>query len=271
MPPVAQAQLRVEVPFGAPDVRVPSALGSSYMDPESGTQHAELGPVKELQLRWPSGTAETPAISPWTCSRHVAEGPAQGPAGRRDAGNADCTCRRPRGPSRKSNCVWTRDLRLVAEPSSPEFEWTEVPAGDPGDVLVTIRLRTPVENELTLHLRFHLTNTTGLGNVSLPRLEAVEGRTTRRSLGGERLAGPRIHGRHVRRARPLDAAEFLTMWGDAESAPNLCYRVSAEDPGWSLATRSRQPRSESRQTVDVSVQDARIPDPAGCGDRHDQW
>ncbi len=50
------------------------------------------------------------------------------------------------------------------------------------DGLVTIRWREPSKTAPTLRLQFHVTNTTGLGNVSLPRLEFVDGRVTQRWL-----------------------------------------------------------------------------------------
>jgi hypothetical protein len=143
-------------------------------------------------------------------------------------------------------------LRLFAE-QSPELEWVEEPAAESGDGLVTIRWREPSKTAPTLHLQFQVTNTTGLGNVSLPRLEFVDGRVTQRWLAVSVSPDLEFASSTSDLLSAMDASEFLTAWGEAESAPSLCYRVSAEDPGWSLAIRSRQSRSESRQSVDVSV------------------
>lgn len=256
VPPVARSELQVELPSGASGVRVASARGSSYVNPETGTQHTDLGPIKDLELRWPSGAADNAAPQPMDVQQlmwlkvHPKDQP--------DTVMLETKLRAQATARRIDRLTLRIDprLRLVTDSGPPPYEWSETPATDSGDRMVTIRLHRPVENELNLHLRFHVTNTTGLGNVSLPRVEPAEGRLTRRSLAVSVSPDLEFTAGTSDVLSPLEASEFLALWGEAESAPNLCYRISAEDPGWSLATRSRQPRSESEQTVEIVASQA---------------
>ena len=151
------------------------------------------------------------------------------------------TCALTRG------CVWCRRVER------PEFDIVEPsPIGSDPEIL-TVRFRERVEDEFILPLQFVMTSTSGLGNLSLPRLDPVQGRVTRRWLAVSVAPDVEYSPGVSPALRPLEAAEYLSAWGDAEAAPNLCYRLAADDPAWSLATRSRQPRTESKQRLDVSV------------------
>ncbi len=116
-----------------------------------------------------------------------------------------------------------------------------------------VKLSEPVEREFTLHLQFWIMNTTGLGNLSLPRLEILDSRVQRRWLAVSVAPDLEYNAAVSDTLTPMDAAEFLAVWGEAESAPNLCFRMEADDPMWSISTRSRQSRSESQQQLDVSI------------------
>ena len=88
--------------------------------------------------------------------------------------------------------------------------------------------------------------------MSLPRLEFVDGRVTQRWLAVSVSPDLEFTASTSDLFSPLDPPEFLTAWGEAESALSLCYRVSAEDPGWSLATRSdRHDRNHVSRSMSV--------------------
>ncbi len=252
VPPVARARLLVESPFGAPDVQAPSAVGSSQIDPGSGRPLVELGPTKELWLRWPSGAAESASPQPMDVQQLMWL--KVDPKSQPDAVVLEARLRvqAPARPIEEIQLHVDSRLRWMAEPDAPAYEWSEEPTSDPGEVVATMRLHAPITNQAILPLRFHMTDTTGLGNVSLPRLECVSGRTTRRALAVSVAPDVEFTAGMSDVFTPLDAAEFLTLWGETDSAPNLCYGVPADDPGWSLATRLRPPRSESRQEVTLS-------------------
>ena len=81
--PAACAHLQIEVPFGAPGIQLPSALGSVSVDPVTGVHQAELGPVKQLELRWRPGPVEDIAPRPTDVQQlDVAQSTSQGSAGR---------------------------------------------------------------------------------------------------------------------------------------------------------------------------------------------
>jgi len=252
VPPVAQARLEVEAPFGAPDVRVPGAVGSSYVDPESGVRHTELGPLKELTLGWPA-TADQPAPQQTDVQQLIWL--RLHPADQREVVivESQFQMRSAVRPIEEVKLRVDPRLRLISEPAAPSFEWLEAPDPQTGDVVLTLRVPGPATNELKVRLRFLLTNTTGLGNVSLPRLEPLEGPASDRWLAVSVSPDVEFAAGTSEMFKPMDAAEFLAMWGAAESAPNLCYRILAEDPGWSIATRSRQPRSQANQSVAISI------------------
>jgi hypothetical protein len=117
------------------------------------------------------------------------------------------------------------------------------------DVLV-LQLARPIREEAVAEAQFLLQGTYGLGNVRLPRLEAIGANVNRRllavSIDPAFDYDPRLEGEIA----PAAVADFLGHWGaDAPAQPALAYQLSHGDVGWSLATRRRQ----SRLRVDQST------------------
>ena len=108
----------------------------------TGVPQADLGPVKQLELRWRPGTVDDVAPRPtdvqqlmWLKVR---------PKGQPEAVVLDAMFRM-QAAGRQIDEVKLRvdsRLRLLAE-QSPAFEWVEEPAVDSDDGLVTIRWREP--------------------------------------------------------------------------------------------------------------------------------
>lgn len=251
--PVATARLLMEVPVGAPEVHVPSAHGTSQVNPETGVVVVALGPARQLEMRWQAKPSDDQITRPIDVQQLVWL--KVHPKGNPEAVLLDTLFRLESAGRPLEQIAMRLDARLrLQSDQGDEVDWTHEPVVGTEDNLLTVRWKDPLKSVRQLRLQFLVADTTGLGNVSLPRLEFTDGLVTRRWLAVSISPDLEFTPNTSDFYRPLDAAEFLAVWGEAEAAPNLCYRVAAEDPSWSLATRSRQSRSEARQAVDVRIE-----------------
>ena len=251
--PVATARLFLEVPVGAPKVQVPSAQGTSQLNPETGVVITALGPARQLEMRWQAKPLDDQVTRPIDVQQLVWL--KVHPKGNSEAVLLDTLFRLESSGRPLEQIAMRLDSRLrLQSDHGDEVDWTHEPVAGTEDNLLTVRWRDPLKSVRPLRLRFLVADTTGLGNVSLPRLEFTDGLVSRRWLAVSISPDLEFTPNTSDFYRPLDAAEFLAVWGEAEAAPNLCYRVAAEDPSWSLATRSRQSRSEANQAVDLRIE-----------------
>ena len=250
--PVATARLLLELPVGAPEVLVASALGTSQISPETGVVTTALGPARRLELRWQAKPLDDQVTRPIDVQQSIWL--KVHPKGNPESVLLDTQFRLESTGRPLEQVAMRLDSRLrLQSDHGDEVEWTHEPIAGTEDNLLTVRWKDPLKSVRRLRLVFLVADTTGLGNVTLPRLEFTEGLVTRRWLAVSVSPDLEFTPNMSDFFQPLDAAEFLAVWGEAEAAPNLCYRVAAEDPSWSLATRSRQSRSETTQAVDMRI------------------
>ncbi len=253
IPPLSRAQLRIEKPFDAPDIEVLAAFGEAGIVAEAGERLVELGPVPSLGMRWAAGQEQRVGRRQldvqqlnWLKLR---------PKDHLDSVILDVKLRIQPSGDTLQQVVLRADprLRLLPTKDNHDVEIRTSGAGDGSPVTLTVRLRQPIEQDLLLHLQFWIVNTAGLGNVSLPRLEVMGARVARRWLAVSVAPDLDFTPGLSELLNPMETSEFLTAWGEAELAPNLCYRMEADDPMWSIGTRAREPRSEAQQRLDISV------------------
>ena len=223
------------------------------MNTEFGEQHAELGPTSVLHLEWPTGSDPSSSNRPidlqqllWLKVR-----PKEYPR----AVVLDARFRITAPTRREDTLQLMVDprLQLIPQPAGSKLDVAVHADEEGGKRIVAVRFREPIGEESLVHLRFLVERTTGLGNLSVPSLRPLNGRVTRRSLAVSLSSDLEYTPDPSQRLQPMDAAEFLSAWGEAESAPSVCYRLAEDDPYWFLAVRPRVVRSESRQQLDVSI------------------
>ncbi len=253
IPSLSRAQLRIETPFDAPDIEVMAAVGEAGIVAEAGERLVELGPVKSLGMRW--GSNQEQRGGPQKLDVQQLNWLKIRPKDHPDSVILDTIFRIQYSGDRLQQISLRVDPQLRLLPltadQSVEIETNEVRDGSP--VSLIVRWRQPVEQDFPLHLQFLVVNTAGLGDLSLPRLEVVDARVARQWLAVSVASDLDFASGMSEMLTPMDAAEFLTAWGEAELAPNICYRMEADDPVWSITTRPRQPRSEAQQRLDISV------------------
>ncbi len=98
-------------------------------------------------------------------------------------------------------------------------------------------------------MTFLLTETSGIGNFRLPRLEVAGAASSKRLLAV--TLDPTLHfeeqlGDDV---KPQSAADFLAAWGPASQEPQLVYAIPRGIAAWLLATRPPEARNVVEQAT----------------------
>jgi len=124
-----------------------------------------------------------------------------------------------------------------------------------GDVqAIQITLAEPLSTEVTLRASFALNDTSGIGHLTLPRLEAVADRTTRRWLAVS-ASDPLQASVSTQPAEEVTRQEFAAAWGD-DDLPTVAYRLADNAP-LALDVLPRPPRIAARQVVTFGLAAAR--------------
>ncbi len=197
VPPVAQSQLYIESPSDAPPIEVTSAVGDERTDPENGERLVELGPARQIAIRWLDGTADRvstrqPDVQQlmWLKVR---------PKGRPDAVVLDTKLRIESATGSLGPISLHTDARLRLLPLTDEegVEIVDRTGDDRTSTELQVKLHDPTQREATVHLQFWILNTTGLGNLSLPRLEILDAPRRAAVAGHQRRARPGVQRRSV--------------------------------------------------------------------------
>ena len=142
-------------------------------------------------------------------------------------------------------------VRLLADPRLRLLPATGAPSpvaavhtvpGNPQKIDLEFASSTP--DHVDIELSFLLTGTSGVGNVRLPRLETSGIRATRRWLA---VSGkiPPCNMEQGEDAKPLEIADYLAAWPQADSRPQAAYSIQRGEPMWHVATSptNRKPPS----------------------------
>lgn len=253
IPVIAQSELHVQSVPGAPPVDVVSAGGSLYVNPELGEQHAELGPAPVLELRWPSGRETLVPSRLWDVQQlcWLKVRPKDHPQGVL----LDVRLRVSEPAPSTTPLELAVDPRLKLIPAAASLAWSVTQYSDlaTGENRLSIQSLGRGADDPLIPLQFSVEHTTGLGQLTLPPLQPLNGRVARRWLAISVAPELEYATGTSESLQPLDAAEFLALWGDAESAPSACFRSATADPRWELTVRPRKPRTEARQQCELSV------------------
>lgn len=248
IPKLANSILELAVPADAPPLELPGANGEIHFDKERGQLKAHLGPSERLSVRWstPSG--------PETASPNLEVEELMWMKVRPGTTVVDARFKYKVLSGRVQQLRLLTDPRLRALPptssTSPVAAMHTVP-GEPQRI--EIELKRPVVDQVTLELSFLVTNTSGVGNLRLPRLESSQARATRRWLAAsvDPALQPKIQAGED--SRTIELAEFAAAWGDAEASPQAAFAIPRGEPIWVLATQPSEPRVTVEQVTALSL------------------
>lgn len=242
IPRLARSQLILKGPADADDVQIPRALGR-VVATVPGEWHVHLGPTGRLAVQWPSGETTMAATS--------------------DVEVAQLVWWKIRPSAVTAEAVWKfrsggaplREVRLIAD---PRLRLLPLAADQPiaeqssrsGDDVQSIHfiLKEPHEREVTLRTSFSLEGVSGVGDLILPRLEAVADRTTRHWLGVSTSSTLAASLDSQVAAEPVSAQEFVNTWGEGEP-PSIALRAPAQRSPVILHVQPRPPEVSARQAL----------------------
>lgn len=247
---VIGAQIRVPVVAGsrvlvppltpADTITIPSALGEEQPAADAVWQ-AELGPAESLAVRWtraatdPVAVVEAEQLLLWRFkpSSVVVEGKWQ--------------FRPLAGKLREVVLRADPRLRLlpIGNGASVVRQWSE--EGETN--LHHFVLDKAYSGEVTMTASFLLAGSTGIGNLSAPRLEPVADRTTRDWQAAWTAPGLQWSGQ----PGTLPASEFLQAWGDQAVTPLQAFRHAADSPRPTLAVTAVQTRLKAEEHIEWSL------------------
>ncbi|HVU86672.1 MAG TPA: hypothetical protein VHD36_05095 [Pirellulales bacterium] len=247
IPPVPHATVIVQLPANLSSVDVPSALGVSALSEDGRTFVAELGATDRLTVRWArtrqprttnvAGDAETwlwLQVQPASVIMHA----------RLDL----------KGLKAPLSELWLSvDPRLRALPvvdRSGTVASVQPVAGDPQTVRV--ELARPVTDHATVPVSFLLVGSSGIGQLSLPRIEPQGLHVGKRVLAisvepALEFSVPPPEAKSV-----MNVGEFLAHWGGAPTPPQSVIQLDPDEP-WTLSTRPRNSSVLAQQRLSLSV------------------
>ncbi|HIN95236.1 MAG TPA: hypothetical protein EYN03_06300, partial [Planctomycetes bacterium] len=127
-----------------------------------------------------------------------------------------------------------------------------------GDInTILIELAEPMERDFTLPISFYMNETSGVGQLQMPTLEAVADRVVSRQLGVSVSDRLQWEASPLTKLQQLTPEQFAKKWG-APDPPDLALRLAREEGQWKLSTRRRVADTTATQQLDVEVGDKRL-------------
>jgi len=241
VPPVARARLELALPPHAPAITVASARGPVL----TGLQRlvADVGGAERLSVSWPEAATGDAAGRPWEVEElfwlKIAPGSVV----------MEVQLTYESVGSELRHLLWEGDPGLRRVESPPGVEIALVP-GEPQRRRVT--LDPPARDRATIRARFLVTETSGVGNLRMPRFESCTGRIARRWLAvsfDPALAHEIVAARPL---APVAVTDFLAAWGNDAPAPAMARRLPEDGQPWSIATKPSEPETTVGQMVVLS-------------------
>lgn len=252
IPPVPTGSLNLRVPSDVSGIEIPGAVGPLNWSETRDSLSAKLGPASRLTIRWPQKTGDSaPMVDVgellWLKVRPGSV-----------VVDAQLEYHVRDGQVRQLLLAADRRFRLIPPgPDSLIARSHRLPGlGDMADSPQTIQLELsqPIQDQLTLAISMLLTETSGIGNIRLPKLEPLGAHSQRRWLAVSVDSGLELEIQGDEDLERVDVADFTASWGKHDSPPLLAYQLSSEDAAWSLATRPREPHTTVKQALALSFE-----------------
>ncbi|HJT31499.1 MAG TPA: hypothetical protein VJ783_05565 [Pirellulales bacterium] len=259
VPRVPSARLEVTAPPEAMPIQATGARGATTVAGDGRQVSVELGPIDQLAVRWLQKNLAADPVAEVEELLWLKIQP----------GSVVLDVRL----NYKLDSGVLRRVELAADPrlwripgsegDTPAFSEVVLPS-DPlaasGPQIVQLDLETPVSDQLSLNLSWLLTGSSGVGNLRLPSFQVVGARPTKRWLAVTVDSGLEYDIHNDERLEGLPPADFAAAWGGPDTASlrdALAYRLTEAETGWSLATRTRQPRTTAKENLVLSFDRAR--------------
>jgi len=248
IPALASATLDLLVPPDAPAIELPTASGRIQIRKERGEISASLGSTDRLAVRWPIAGGMEGAAANLDVEELIWVKVRPGTT----VIDAKFKYRVLAGRVQQIRLLTDPRLRLLPSLAerSPIAAVHTVP-GDPQKI--ELELARPVSDQVVIDLSFLVTNTSGVGNLRLPRLESSGARAAKRWLAVTVDAALQRRIQAGEDARTMDIPEFVTAWGSAETKPQDAYAIPRGEPVWVLSTQPNEPRTTVEQALAYSL------------------
>ena len=256
IPRLATSRLELSLPAGAPPIEVPSAAGSITVDKDPPRLVAELGPADRLSVRWQGGARGGGAATAVDVEQLTWVRVSPGSVA------VDAKFKFKIIEGRIHQVQLTADPRLRLLPPEGDDAPTARVHATPGQPqIVLLELANPVSDQVAVTASFILTGTSGVGNLRLPKLEAILGegaRTTKRWMAVSVAPELRYEQTGSDRLDKLPPGEFVAAWTDAtggqsqEKTPDFAYSLASGEPSWSMSTYPGEPRTSVDETLVLS-------------------
>ena len=245
IPKIPSATLDVDLPPDAPLIDIPTARGRLHLAPDTGRVKAELGPVRKLAFLWSQGMGQgtirgTPDVKElvWLKIR-------PGSVILDAKFSYDVT------ESGIGALEILADSRLRLLPMADDSPVQQVQIESDQSQRILFVLKPTVADQVTINARFLMTDTSGIGNLLFPRVNAV-GNVTRRLLAVsvDRELAYQLHGGE--NLARIAGTEFMREWGTEERLPQFVLVDSMEDDQeWTISVAPQERKTASEQHVTV--------------------
>ena len=249
-PRTPNARLRLDAPSDVP-VEVPSAEGLVSRD-EHGAVIAELGANDQLSIRagQPAALESKPLLSAVDELLWLRIRPGSVVLDTR------LTLHVAKGSLRQVQLITDPRLRrLPLEDGSPV---AQVRTETAEFHTISLALARPITDEVAMKLSFLLTDTSGIGNLRLPRLDVVGTQTVNRRLAVSIESPLEADEKSLGHFKSMPVPEFRAAWGSSEVKPQFAFQLADAAANWNLAVHSRQPQLTASNLTTVFLGADRI-------------
>ena len=256
IPPLASSRLELNVPAGLSGFELPSAMGAVRADDAVGRITADLGPADHLSVSWPLHADAESTVADVEVEQLMWLKVRPGSV----VLDAHFRCRVYQGSLRQVRLL--ADPRLKILPLAFDQGIADVQVRNGVVESIDLQLEEAVSDEIDLQMRFLLAETSGIGNLLLPRLEAVNVRSTRRWLAVSVDAELEAQLPEQAQLDELAIPEFVQAWGSTDDVPQLAFQnIPAGVTQFHLTVQPLVPRVIADQSLVIT-----------CGDRSlDLW
>jgi len=243
VPRLATSRLRISCPAGADRIRIPGAIGARQRDTAMGVVEADLGPQPRLSVRWPRATSDgldqPELLVEQKLWLHV----------------------RPTSVSlaaRFSFAVLSGSVQEVRLHVDPRLRLSQLDGArrrpaDGNSSTIVAELPEPTNDEFTIDATFVVTDTSSVGNLFFPRVEAEA-----------EIVGPtwmavsipnylRAEAEPTGELQVVMPEEFVAQWGASDGPPRMAFRNLAGTTPWRLALEPVPVRPSVSQHLTYSI------------------
>ncbi len=246
IPPLPNAQARLQLPRDALGVRCPTALGGSTQDNQIGERVVRLGPTDRLVAEWSDDPYFDAGPSGLEASQLTWLRIRPGSVVFQAKFVLSCLA----GEIREAELVVDPGLRML--PTKPDGPIAEYHVHNDGTRLVHMEFQPPYDQEIAFDVDFVVTGASGIGSIRPPQLELSADRTNRHWMGISVDPALQFDAPTDLSDRVIDPSEFVAAWGTIEEPPELAMSVPNGSSDITLATRPREPRLNTSEQLSVS-------------------